>query len=85
MRSRPWEKVSPAVFFQAQRFVFGGAETIHPTEKKLKNIAALARVCGFRATVRCSRKAGGWRVSVVTGTKRFELSHVLYTQSAKRA
>lgn len=51
--------MNPAVFFKAQRFVFGGAGTICSTEKKLKNIAALAPVCGFRATVRCSRKGRG--------------------------
>jgi len=32
------------VFFQAQRFVFGGSGTVCPTEKKWENIAALARV-----------------------------------------
>jgi len=62
MRSRIWEKMVPAVFFQAERFVFEGAGTIRPTEKKWENIAALAREGGFRATVRGSRKAKGWRV-----------------------
>lgn len=64
-----------------QRFVFGGAGTICPTEKKWENIAALAHACGLRATVRCSRKARGWRGLEVAGTKRFGLSHVLYTRA----
>ena len=64
---------------QAKRFVFGGAGTICPTEKKWENIAALAPVRGFRATVRCSRKARGWRAPEVTGIKPFRLSQVLYT------
>lgn len=71
MRSRAWEETVPAVFFQAKRFVFGGAGTIRPTGKKWKNIAALAREGGFRATVRGLRKAKGWRVSGVIWDKTF--------------